>query len=124
MAIWLFGYHANLFVYDPIPDYHFLHHLDMTITALKENGIYTRLEKERVATCKEFLRTTEHSADPQVLSMEHLYGIFVIYGFGIFLACIAFIVEKITAELSRRKNHCNVIVLNAPEIPSCSNNNN
>ncbi|XP_068248210.1 glutamate receptor ionotropic, delta-2-like [Palaemon carinicauda] len=79
---------------------------DPVIMRLKETGIFQNFYKKAVANATECLKPIALSPGSSTLrpiGLEDFYGVFMIYGGGIFIALLTFIIEIFTARNSKGK---------------------
>ncbi|XP_031347926.1 uncharacterized protein LOC116174192 [Photinus pyralis] len=74
---------------------------NIVIKRLIEGGFYLKRERDIDEYHRKSAQLREPSNDPVALNLSHVYGIFIIYGFGISIAVLVFILELLVGKFSK-----------------------
>ncbi|KAK5645806.1 hypothetical protein RI129_004270 [Pyrocoelia pectoralis] len=86
-------------------EFYFFDFLNKVVTALAENGFYAHLREKENRLFKNAIEFRNYPTDPQVLNLDHVHGIFVIWGFGLGISFLVFILEIILHKLQVYKSN-------------------
>ncbi|KAK5645730.1 hypothetical protein RI129_004194 [Pyrocoelia pectoralis] len=92
------------FVFTMPPEHYFFDFFNKVVIGFAENGIYAHLNGKEDELLKNAVESINYPTDPQVLTLDHVYGIFVIWGFGLGISFLVFILEIIVHKLQVSKS--------------------
>ncbi|KAB0791988.1 hypothetical protein PPYR_13949 [Photinus pyralis] len=81
-------------------EHYFLDTLNEMVDMLTESGIYQKHERDVDERLQDVARSRMIPHEPVALDLRHLYGLFIIYGFGLAISFIVLLGECVLGRLS------------------------